>query len=29
MKQQMSVACQVQLDASGHVHDFVPRPALK
>jgi RNA polymerase sigma-70 factor (ECF subfamily) len=29
MKQQMTVACQVQLDASGRVHDFVPRPALK
>ena len=25
MKQQMTVACQVQLDDAGHVLDFVPR----
>jgi RNA polymerase sigma-70 factor (ECF subfamily) len=28
MKQQMSVACQVQLDGAGHVQDFVPRLPL-
>ncbi len=28
VKRQMTVACQVQLDASGHVQDFVPRPAF-
>ncbi len=27
MKQQMTVACQVQLDNAGHVLDFVPREA--
>lgn len=25
MKQQMTTACQVQLDTAGHVQDFVPR----
>ncbi len=25
MKQQMTLVCQVQLDAQGHVQDFVPR----
>jgi RNA polymerase sigma-70 factor, ECF subfamily len=25
MKQQMTLACQVQLDAAGHVLDFMPR----
>lgn len=29
VKQHMTAACQVQLDAAGHVQDFVPRPALK
>jgi RNA polymerase sigma-70 factor (ECF subfamily) len=28
MKQQISTACQVQLDPAGHVQDFVPRPPL-
>lgn len=27
MKRQMSAVCQVQLDAAGHVQDFVPRSA--
>ena len=27
LRLQMSQACQVQLDAAGHVADFVPRPA--
>ncbi|QTN29414.1 hypothetical protein HZ993_06215 [Rhodoferax sp. AJA081-3] len=29
VKQQMTVACQVQLDASDHVQDLVSRPALQ
>lgn len=28
VKQHMTAACQVQLDAAGHVQDFVPRPAV-
>ncbi|MDZ7920572.1 sigma-70 family RNA polymerase sigma factor [Rhodoferax sp.] len=28
MKQQMTTACQVQLDTAGHVQDFVPRKPL-
>lgn len=28
MKQQMTNACQVQLDGAGHVQDFVPRSTL-
>jgi RNA polymerase sigma-70 factor (ECF subfamily) len=27
LRAQMSLACQVQLDAAGHVADFVPRPS--
>lgn len=28
MKEQMTTACQVQLDTAGHVQDFVPRKPL-
>ncbi|MDZ7891866.1 MAG: sigma-70 family RNA polymerase sigma factor [Rhodoferax sp.] len=28
MKQQLTTACQVQLDTAGHVQDFVPRKTL-
>ena len=28
LREQLSQACQVRLDAAGHVSDFVPRPPL-
>jgi RNA polymerase sigma-70 factor (ECF subfamily) len=28
LREQLTQACQVRLDAAGHVHDFVPRPPI-